>query len=745
MCLSIRTLGSLEVLDGGGPVAGLSTRKPRALLVYLATHAGVSVSREKLAGLLWGDQSEESARTNLRQCLSVLRRAIHNSKEPIICNAAGAALYARQENISLDITRFEALCESADSADLESARALYRGPFLDGFSVNAPDFEHWIHTERQRLEIRFNHLLRNLLQIAANSNNHLQIIDVGSQLILTEPYDESLQKQIIESYLATGQRSAALQHYERFREILQQELGITPDDSITRLIDAFGKDTASAKREIQSQSTNGKDNTTSQLISLPSPKQMASKQAAPKQKSSAKNDYDAVNNREVFTPQNKQYHWRLAALAATVVLVPILFMRSIDTDNKLATGIDNSDSDAVVLPSETPRLAILPLRNINGDDSQNYFSDGLTEDLITDLSRVSGLTVISSTTSFAYKDSTDNPGAIASQLGVDYLLLGSVQRDSNRVRISMRLVDAMTDSYHWTARYEHHMQDIFQLQDQVVRELVDALSITLTESEHALITETTEVDPQAYDLLLQGLSPLREFSVAGIEKSRQLFLKALEIEPDYARAHANLALGYGREVVFRLAEYQPALIRKGLAEAQLAEDLNNTIPQTEFARGVLHLADRNHQAAVKASERAIELDPEYADGFALLAQTTAYTGRLNQALQAIRRAKSLNPKYPFSYLWVEGHILYLLNQFDEALPLLEESNERNPTFLLGLLTLTATYAQLEQFEDADWINQEILSLVPDFSSHQEGIQAPYKLAKHRELYIDGLLKAGLPD
>jgi TolB-like protein len=423
-------------------------------------------------------------------------------------------------------------------------------------------------------------------------------------------------------------------------------------------------------------------------------------------------------------------------------------MRIIDTDdteNRLAAGLDNTASDAVALPSETPRLAILPLRNINGDDSQNYFSDGLTEDLITDLSRVSGLTVISSTTSFAYKDSTDNPGAIASQLNVDYLLLGSVQRDSNRVRISMRLVDAKTDSYHWTARYEHHMQDIFQLQDQVVRELVDALSVTLTKSEHALITETTEVDPQAYDLLLQGLSPLREFSVAGIERSRQLFLKALEIEPDYARAHANLALGYGREVVFRLAEYQPELIRKGLAEAQLAEDLDNTIPQTEFARGVLHLADRNHQAAVKASERAIELDPEYADGFALLAQTTAYSGRLNQALQAIRRAKSLNPRYPFSYLWVEGHILYLLNQFDEALPLLEESNERNPTFLLGLLTLTATYAQLEQFEDADWINQEILSLVPDFSSHQEGIQAPYKLAKHRELYIDGLLKAGLPD
>jgi adenylate cyclase len=392
-----------------------------------------------------------------------------------------------------------------------------------------------------------------------------------------------------------------------------------------------------------------------------------------------------------------------------------------------------------------PSIAVLPFANMNDDPKQLYFIDGLVEDLIIDLSRVSGANVISSASSFAYRGTNLKIQDIARELGVNYLLLGTVRKEKKKMRITANLIDVASRTNLWAGRYDRKLINLLELQDEVTKSIVSALSIKLTPNEDQLFANRRPVNPDAYDLLLRGLQPFRTFTASGNIEARRYFEKAIALEPDYARAYANLALSYGREIVFRFGENRPDLITLGLEKAEIAEKLDRSIPQIQFARAVLNLAARKHSEAISASLRAIELNSNYADGFAVLAQTSAFGDNLEEGLVAIRRAKQLNPRYPFSYLWVEGHILYLLKQYDKALPLLEEVIRRNPTFYIGLLTLSATYGQLELLEKVKWNNGEILTLKPDFSARVEGAELPYKQDIDRAHFIKGMLKAGLPN
>ncbi|MCP5076145.1 MAG: hypothetical protein GY947_22975, partial [Rhodobacteraceae bacterium] len=401
--------------------------------------------------------------------------------------------------------------------------------------------------------------------------------------------------------------------------------------------------------------------------------------------------------------------------------------------------------DAFAPVSDKRAIAVLPFANMSGDPEQVYFSDGLSEDLITDLSRVSGLLVISSASSFAYRNSDLHFREIAQELGVSYLLQGSVRKADDRVRINANLIDVSNGANVWAERYDHEITNIFELQDNVTKSIVGAMSVSLTQSEEQLFESSEKVDPDAYDTLLRGLYPYRNFTLEGVREARIYFKKAIELDPDYARAHANLAASYGREIVFLSDEPKPELLELGLKEAAIAERLDDKIPQTQFAVAVVNLAARNHAKAITASRRTIELDPNYADGFAVLAQTSTYGDNLEEGLLAIRRAKQLNPRHPFSYLWVEGHILYLLERYTDALPLFEEVVSRNASFYFGQLALAATYGQLGLMEEAEWQVEEVLTLQPSFSAKVEGQKAPYMLDRDRERFVDGLVKAGLPE
>ena len=217
----------------------------------------------------------------------------------------------------------------------------------------------------------------------------------------------------------------------------------------------------------------------------------------------------------------------------------------------------------------------------------------------------------------------------------------------------------------------------------------------------------------------------------------------MALDPTFARAHANLALSYGRDVVFRYDTDSADNLRQGMKAAEDALRLDDDIPQVHFALGVLNLALRRYEDALAAARRAVEIDPNYADGHALVAQVSAHGGDLEEGLAAIHRAKTLHPRLPFSYLWIDGHLLFLQGRYTEALPHLEEAVARNPAFYLGLVTLAATYGHTGITDAAAWTVAEALALNPELSVRNEITETPYRFADRGRLLAEGLERAGV--
>jgi TolB-like protein len=392
-------------------------------------------------------------------------------------------------------------------------------------------------------------------------------------------------------------------------------------------------------------------------------------------------------------------------------------------------------------PADLPAIAVLPFDNMSGDPAQDYFSDGITEDLITDLSRVSGLFVIARNSVFTYKGTPVKVQQVGRELGVAYVVEGSVRKAGDRVRINAQLVDAQTGHHLWADRYDRELTDVFALQDEVVQKIVAALAVRLTADEEARLGRAAKVDPEAYDLLLRGLARFRRFSAA----ARAFFERAIALDPRFARAHADVAWSHALDVAFGWTDNPEPSLQRAIDMAQQALALDDSVPHVYIALASIHRRQRRFDDSIAAARRAIELDPNYADGYAQLANSLNYGGRPEEALKAINTATRLNPRNPFFFRQIAGHAHFLLGRYEEAASVFETVLERNPNLLPAHLVLASTYAHLGRIEDAQWEAQEVLTLQPNFSLAQERERSAYKRPADRERYIEGLRKAGLPE
>jgi adenylate cyclase len=323
---------------------------------------------------------------------------------------------------------------------------------------------------------------------------------------------------------------------------------------------------------------------------------------------------------------------------------------------------------------DKPSIAVLPLENLSGDSEQEYFADGMTGDLITDLSRVSGLMVIARNSSFTYKGRAVKVQEVGRELGVRYVLEGSVRRVGDRVRINAQLIDAQSGMHLWADRYDRDFKDILTLQDEVIGMIVQALAVQLTPDEAGVLARKRTVNTDAYDLLLRGNEHRHRFTAEESAISREFYQQAIELDPDYAR------LAYANDVEFAWTDDIEGSIQKGLESSEIALALDDSIPQIHFTRASLYLVLRRHKAAVAASRRSIEVDPNFADGYGILAHNLIYAGEHESALHAIHEAKRLNPHVSYIYLWVEAHALFFMERNEEALELVREAVERNSNF-----------------------------------------------------------------
>jgi adenylate cyclase len=387
-------------------------------------------------------------------------------------------------------------------------------------------------------------------------------------------------------------------------------------------------------------------------------------------------------------------------------------------------------------------VAVLPFANLSQDASQDYFSDGVTEDLITGLSKVSGLFVIARNSVFTYKGKPVKVRDVARDLGVRYVLEGGVQRAGSRVRITAQLVDARSGYHIWAERYDREFSDIFAVQDEVTQQIVRALEVKLSETERGLLARAPTGDLGAYDLVLRGEQARKRTTPDANDEARRLFRQALDVDPSYGRAYVGLSWTYLQSFQMLWTADRQVLDRaQELVERAIAYDAGLTQAYCVLAQ--IALWRKEHDRAIAQAERAVAVAPNDADGYETLAEVLGWAGRPEEDIAMIQRAMRLNPHYPFFYLWTLGHGYYLANRREEALATLEKLVAQNPNFIGGHAYRAVLYDELGRERQAREAWNKARALNPFISLAGLRDRLPYRRPSDLDRLLTAAARAGL--
>src|SRR5713226_6704837 len=391
-------------------------------------------------------------------------------------------------------------------------------------------------------------------------------------------------------------------------------------------------------------------------------------------------------------------HWRggvfslagLALIVAVIIFVQHLSLRPPTT----TASIPPAQGPALTLPDK-PSIAVLPFTNMSGDRDQEYFSDGITDDLISALSRLPHLFVIARTSSFTYKGKAAKVQDVSRELGVKYILEGSVRKEANQVRITAQLADATSGADVWAVRYDRPLRDIFSLQDEIVRGIVTTLNLQLDVMQRGLDVRQTTDNLEAYDHFLRGLEFLGflfNTTKDGNAKARQMFEKAIELDSKYADAYAwlgyNYWIGWG-------AQYSPDPkdLDRALQLEQQSVALDDSYPFAHSALGTIYLFKRQYDQALSEAQRGVALDPNSAFGYEALSIIMNNTRKRAEAIDLAEKAMRLDPRNHDRYLWLEGSSYTQMGRYEEAIPILKRHLASYPNNFAGHYLLAVDYIE----------------------------------------------------
>ncbi|MBI3757040.1 MAG: tetratricopeptide repeat protein [Deltaproteobacteria bacterium] len=344
---------------------------------------------------------------------------------------------------------------------------------------------------------------------------------------------------------------------------------------------------------------------------------------------------------------------------------------------------------ALPLPDK-PSIVVLPFANMSEDSKQDYFSDGITEDLTSSLSKISSLFVIARNSAFTYKGKAVKVQDVSQEMGVRYVLEGSVRKADNQVRITAQLIDATTGEHLWAERYDRPLTDIFALQDEVVQKIVTTLKLQLTLQEQGYLVHKTTDNLEAYDAYLRGRESSGRFTKEANAEARQLFERAVALDPAYAEAYARLGYTYYIEWGWQWSQDPQALERAG-ALAQQALALDDLLPIAHSLLSIVHARKQQYDQAITEGERAIALDPNNAESYAQQSNTLNFAGKPEEALRSIEQAIRFSPHYPVLYLFWLSWAYQLTGRYAEATVAYKQVLVRNPNFLAAHLNLAVSY------------------------------------------------------
>jgi TolB-like protein/DNA-binding SARP family transcriptional activator len=680
--LFLRLLGGPSLSRDGRALAGPATQRHRlALLALLATSRARPQSRDKLVGWLWPERDVERARNLLNQSVHALRREI--GEAGII--SVQDELRLDPAAIACDVVAFE---DASAARDFERAIGLYTGPFLDGFHLpGAAEFEHWADGERDRLRRSYARCLESFAEAAEERGEWSSAVERWRDLLSEEPYNGHVTLRLMKALEEAGDRAGALQQARLHTLLLQQEFEAEPDPDVVALADRLRTAPANAAEvglAVRPPGTESQDelaHTGTSATALAGTDDFAvTGNLAPA--------LDPVRSPLSGSLKRGSAKW-LGPIVAAVLGVGLLsgtWWRVRPGDGLLQE------------PPRPPSIAVLPFANMSPEGADEYFSDGITEEITTALTRVEGLRVVARTSAFAFKGRNESVSEIGRQLGVGAVLEGSVRRAEDRLRVTAQLIN-VEDGYHlWAEVYDRELRDVFAVQEEIAQAIVGALRVRLTGEATAIVVRPT-ADLTAYDLYLKGRHAVNQRRGESLVQAAGYFEQAIARDPSFAQAYAGLADAYVLLPGYNVTNSSEAW-PKSRAAAQRALALDSTLAEahTTLAYGTF-MFERDWRAAEEGFRRAIALNPGYATAHHWYGNFLGGRGDLEGYLQEIRLAHALDPLSQQIGTEV-GRALWALRRHDEAVTQLQQVLGADPAFAEAHVTLGRVYIQEGRLAEA---------------------------------------------
>jgi len=439
--------------------------------------------------------------------------------------------------------------------------------------------------------------------------------------------------------------------------------------------------------------------------------------------------------------------WQKAAFAVVIALIVVAGGVAIWKYSRPPTSppieAASVEKMAFALPDK-PSIAVLPFNNLSGDPEQEYFSDGITEQIITGLSRISSLFIIARNSTFVYKGQPVKIQQVSEELGVRYVLEGSVQKSGDRVRINAQLIDAIEGNHLWSETYDRELKDIFAVQDDITQKILTALQVELTHGEQARLWARGTENLQAYLKYLQSLEKWLQMNIESNALARQLAEEAVALDPQYAMAYLRLAATHILDVFLGSSKSPEDSMKQAIALNKKALALDDSLPDAHSQLGILYAMTRQHDQAVAEAERGVELDPNSAGAHDLLGMTLSFAGRPEEAIPMYKKAIRLEPLAPGKYYYHLGAAYLRTGQCDEAISACEEAVRRASNNLFAHISATAAYSICGREEQARAAAAKVLRINPNFSCDYYAEKSlPYKNQADIDLTLGALRKAGL--
>lgn len=433
-------------------------------------------------------------------------------------------------------------------------------------------------------------------------------------------------------------------------------------------------------------------------------------------------------------------------VALAVVIVLLLVIGGLLIWRTVYPPVEVASLEKMAFPlPDKPSVAVLPFDNLTGDPQQEYFSDGMTEEIITALSKVPNLFVIARNSTFSYKGKPVKIRQVAEELGVRYVLEGSVRRAGDRVRVTAQLIDAIKGHHLWAERYERELKDTFALQDEITGNILSALAVRLTRGEQATIRRKGTDNLEAQLKALQALWYSQRRTKEGHFRARQLAEEVIALDPEYASAYITLAFCHIREVFFGWSKSRKESLEQALELAQKALSLDESSPSGYELLSSIYMFKKQYEKAIAEAERAIALDPNGASAYSQYGTVLQMVGRPQEAIAPLEQAIRINPMAPSIYFRRLGTAYRDIGRYEEAIVQLKKAINLTPDSLYPHTALAATYSLSGRDEEARAEVSEVLRIQPKISLESLAKRVAYKNKADIDRLIDALRKAGLPE